>query len=90
LIPPPPIETTAEPTRMARTAYHRPVTIRGAIFSWSSAAKAPKTRIAIPAPLAMIGPPETLLSRLDNRSLTALAIAAAITTIKMATRTLGR
>ena len=90
LIPPPPMATTAEPTTMAKIAYHRPVTIRGAICSWSRAAKAPKTSTAIPAPLAMTWPPDTLESRLVSRSVAALAIAAATTMITMATNTLGR
>ena len=90
LIPPPPTATTAEPTTMAKIAYHRPVTIRGAICSWSRAANAPKTRTAIPAPLAMTWPPDTPESRLVSRSVAALAMAAATTMITMATSTLGR
>src|SRR4029453_8774646 len=87
---PPPVAAPADPTTIAKTAYHRPVTIRGAIRSWSRAAKAPKISTAMPAPLAMTWPPETLLSRVDSRSVSALGIAAATTMMTIATSTLGR
>jgi hypothetical protein len=32
-MPPPPTATIVEPTTAARIAYHRPVTMRGAIWS---------------------------------------------------------
>ena len=89
-MPPPPTATMTEPTTAASSAYQRPVTIRGAIWSWSRAAKTANTRMAMPAPLASICPPWTDDSRLESRSVTALAMAAAITRIRMATNTLGR
>ena len=54
------------------------------------AAKAANTKMAMPAPRASSWPPRMPASRLDSRSVTALAMAAAITTIKMATKMLGR
>src|SRR5215217_6444937 len=89
-MPPPPTATITDPTTAASSAYHRPVTIRGAICSWSKAAKAANTKIAIPAPWASSCPPWTAPSRLDNRSVIARAMAAATTRITMATKMLGR
>src|SRR5215208_2698173 len=68
-MPPPPTATITEPTTAAKIAYHSPVTIRGAIWSWSRAAKAAKTKIAIPAPRASSWPPrsEEHTSELQSR-----------------------
>ena len=87
LIPPPPMATTAEPTTMARIAYHRPVTIRGdlQLVQGREGAKDQHRDSA----LAMTWPPETLESRLDSKSVAALAMAAATTMITMATNTLA-
>src|SRR5215210_3092243 len=51
LIPPPPTATTAEPTTMAKIAYHRPVTIRGGDLQLVQGREGPKDQDRDPGPL---------------------------------------